>query len=249
MQIRRLILACALSCAMAPALAQDLLISAAASLTNAFKDLAAQYEAAHPGLAVQTNFGASDVVLRQIIQGAPADVFASADQKAMDRAVEAKAVDPATRRDFVRNEVVLIVPADNPAGIGSLEDLHGDRIKRVAFGNPDTVPAGRYTQAALEQSGDWQAVESRKILGQNVRQVLSYVERGEVDAGFVFATDAALLKDKVKVIQAIQPPTPVVYPIALVQRDGRSSAAQGFLDYVLSDAGQAVLAKYGFAKP
>ncbi|MER1966003.1 molybdate ABC transporter substrate-binding protein [Castellaniella sp. GW247-6E4] len=232
-----------------PAMAADLLVSAAASLTNAFKDLATQYEAAHPGLQVQTNFGASDVVLQQIVQGAPADVFASADQKAMDRAVEAKAVDPATRRDFVRNEVVLIVPVDNPSGIGSLADLHGDRVTRVAFGNPASVPVGRYTQAALEQSGDWQAVHSREILGQNVRQVLSYVERGEVDAGFVFATDAALMQDKVKVVQVLQTPTPVVYPIALVRRDGRAPGAQGFLDYVLSDAGQAVLAKYGFAKP
>ena len=247
--VRNLALACALYCAAMPAMAQDLLVSAAASLTNAFKDLATQFEAAHPGVKVQTNFGASDVVLQQIVQGAPADVFASADQKAMDRAVEAKAVDPATRRDFVRNEVVLIVPADNPAGIASLKDLHGDRAKRVAFGNPASVPVGRYTQAALEQSGDWQAVQSREILGQNVRQVLSYVERGEVDAGFVFATDAALMKDKVKVVQAIQTPVPVVYPIALVQRDGRAPDAQAFLDYVLSDAGQSVLAKYGFAKP
>ncbi len=249
MQIRRLMLACALSCVMAPAMAQDLLVSAAASLTNAFKDLAAQYQAAHPGLQVQTNFGASDVVLQQIIQGAPADVFASADQKAMDKAVEAQAVDPSTRRDFVRNEVVLIVPAGNPAGIRSLEDLHGDKVTRIAFGNPASVPVGRYTQAALEQSGDWQAVQSREILGQNVRQVLSYVERGEVDAGFVFATDAALMKDKVTVVQSVQTPTPVVYPIALVRREGRAPQAQGFLDYVLSDAGQSILAKYGFAKP
>lgn len=249
MQGRRLMLACALSCAIGPAVAADLLVSAAASLTNAFKDLATQYQAANPGLQIQTTFGASDVVLRQITQGAPADVFASADQLAMDKAVEAKAVDSATRRDFARNEVVLIVPADNPAGIQTLKDLHGDKVTRVAFGNPASVPVGRYTQSALEQSGDWRAVQSRGIQGQNVRQVLSYVERGEVDAGFVFATDAAVMKDKVMVIQSVQTPTPIVYPIALVQRDGRAHDAQGFLDYVLSDTGQAVLAGYGFARP
>lgn len=246
---RRLITACALVAVMSPALADELLVSAAASLTNAFKDLATQFEAGHPGTTVLTTFGASDAVLQQIIHGAPADVFASADQKAMDKAVEAQVVDPATRKDFVRNEVVLIVPADNPGNIQSIKDLHGAAIKRVAFGNPASVPVGRYTRAALETSGDWDAVRQREVLGQNVRQVLSYVERGEVDAGFVFATDAATMRDKVKVIQTLQTPTPVVYPIVLVKREGRAASAQAFLDYVLSENGQAVLAKYGFSKP
>lgn len=249
MVFRRLITACALVGVMSPAVAGDVMVSAAASLTNAFKDLAIQFEAAHPETKVLTTFGASDVVLQQIIHGAPTDVFASADQKAMDKAVEAQVVDPETRTDFVRNEVVLIVPADNPAHIQSARDLQGAAVKRVAFGNPASVPVGRYTQAALEASGGWAAVQQREVLGQNVRQVLSYVERGEVDAGFVFATDAAIMRDKVKVVQTLQTPTPVVYPIALVQREGRAAGAQAFLDYVLSEKGQAVLAKYGFSKP
>lgn len=249
MIFRRLITACALVGVMSPAVAGELLVSAAASLTNAFKDLATQFEATHPGTTVLTTFGASDVVLQQIIHGAPTDVFASADQKAMDKAVAAQVVDPATRTDFVRNEVVLIVPTDNPGKIQSIKDLHDAAVKRVAFGNPASVPVGRYTQAALETSGDWDAVREREVLGQNVRQVLSYVERGEVDAGFVFATDAATMRDKVKVVQTLQTPTPVVYPIALVKREGRSASAQAFLEYVLSEQGQAVLAKYGFSKP
>lgn len=246
---RRLITACALVGVMSPALADEVLISAAASLTNAFKDLASQFETEHPGTTVLTTFGASDVVLQQIIHGAPTDVFASADQKAMDKAVEAQAVEPVTRKDFVRNEVVLIVPADNPGKIQSIKDLSAAAVKRVAFGNPASVPVGRYTQAVLEATGDWDAVREREVLGQNVRQVLSYVERGEVDAGFVFATDAATMRDKVKVVQTLQSPTPVVYPIALVNREGRAASAQAFLDYVLSEKGQAVLAKYGFSKP
>ncbi|WP_323012465.1 molybdate ABC transporter substrate-binding protein [Castellaniella sp.] len=249
MLFRRLIVACALSCALAPAMAGEILVSGAASLTNAFKDLAAQYQAAHPDTQVLTTFGASDVVLRQIIEGAPADVFASADQKAMDKAVAAKAVDPASRVDFVRNEVVLVVPVDNPGNIQSLKDLSGAKVQRIALGNPDSVPVGRYTREALQQAGAWDDVQARQILGQNVRQVLSYVERGEVDAGFVFATDAAIMKDKVKLIQTVDTPTPVVYPIALVQRDGRAREAAAFLDYVVSPAGQAILAQYGFAKP
>lgn len=249
MTLRSVVAVFVLLGAMSPAMAAEVMVSAAASLSNAFKDLAVQFEADHPGVEVLTTFGASDVVLQQIIHGAPSDVFASADQTAMDKAVGALAVDPSTRRNFVRNEVVLIVPADNPKHIESVKDLHGDSIKRVAFGNPASVPVGRYAQAALEQSGDWDAVKKHEILGQNVRQVLSYVERGEVDAGFVFATDAAIMKDKVKVVQSVQTPQPVVYPIALVQRDGRSAYAQAFEDFIMSEKGQAVLRQYGFYKP
>ncbi|MBV6273516.1 molybdate ABC transporter substrate-binding protein [Alcaligenaceae bacterium CGII-47] len=249
MVFRRLITACLLMAVISPTLADELLVSAAASLTNAFRDLATQFEAQRPGTTVLTTFGASDLVLRQIIYGAPADVFASADQLAMDKAVEARVVDPTTRKNFVRNELVLIVPRDNPGGILSTKDLQGAAVKRIAFGNPASVPVGRYTQAALRASGDWAGVHQREVLGQNVRQVLSYVERGEVEAGFVFATDAAIMHDKVKVVQTLPTPTPVLYPIALVKREGRRASAQAFLDYVLSEEGQVVLAKYGFSRP
>ena len=249
MKIRTLVAACVLNCVVVPAFAGEILVSAAASLTNAFKDLATQYEAAHPGTRVLTTFGSSDVVLRQIVEGAPADVFASADQTAMDKAVDAKAVDAATRVNFARNEVVLIVPADNPHQIASLDDLKKAEVTRIALGNPASVPVGRYTQAALEQAGAWDTVQSHEVLGENVRQVLSYVERGEVDAGFVYATDAAIMQDKVKVVLAVDTPEPVSYPVALVQRDGRAAEAVGFLQYLLSDEGQTVLSRYGFVKP
>lgn len=249
MRLSHWVLACALSCAVAPAMAGELLVSAAASLTNAFKDLAAQYEVAHPDTKVLTSFGSSDVVLRQIIEGAPADIFASADEKAMDKAVAAGAVEPSSRVDFARNKVVLIVPSDNPGQIKSLADLRKPDVRRIALGNPESVPVGRYTKAALEKAGEWEAVRAREILGQNVRQVLAYVGRGEVDAGFVYASDAALMKDKVKVVGTLEPPQPVVYPIALVKRDGRSPAAEDFLKYILSDAGSSVLSGYGFSKP
>ena len=249
MKIRILAAACALSCVVMPASAGEILVSAAASLTNAFTALAAHYEAAHPGTRVLTTFGASDVVLRQIIQGAPADVFASADQTAMDKAVDAQAVDPSTRVNFARNEVVLIVPADNPRQITSLADLHKPGVTRIALGNPASVPVGRYTQAALEKAGAWDTVKAREILGENVRQVLSYVERGEVDAGFVYATDAAILQDRVKVIQPVDTPEPVSYPVALVQRDGRAPEAADFLKYLRSAEGRSVLARFGFVQP
>jgi molybdate transport system substrate-binding protein len=249
MSIRRWLLAGMLMIAAGPALAGEILVAGASSLTNAFRELAARYEAMHPGTTVTSTFGASDVILRQITEGAPADVFASADQKAMDRAQAAGVIDPASRVDFVRNEVMLIVPAGNPLGVHTLADLDRPGVQRIALGNPESVPVGRYTRAALEQAGLWDSVRGRAILGQNVRQVLSYVERGEVDAGFVFATDAALMKDRVSRVQVVATPVPVVYPIALVRRPGRAPEAADFLRFVLSDAGQAVLASYGFARP
>src|SRR3546814_9718683 len=128
-------------------------------------------------------------------------------------------------------------------------DLKSASVKRVAFGNPATVPVGRYTKAALEHTGNWDTVKKNEVLGQNVRQVLDYVARGEVDAGFVFATDAAIMPGKVKVVAKLSSPAPVLYPIALVKREGRNPQAQAFLDFIGSEQGRTVLSKYGFSSP
>lgn len=233
----------------AQASAADMLVGAAASLTNAFAELATQFQQEHPDTRVLMSFAGSDAVAAQVIQGAPMDIYASADQKAMDKAVAAGSIETATRHDFVRNEVVLIVPADDPNNIKSVADLKGASIKRIALGNPATVPVGRYTKGSLESTGDWDTVKKSEVLGQNVRQVLDYVARGEVDAGFVFATDAAIMPEKVKVVARLPSPTPVLYPIALVKRDGRHPQAQAFLNFIASAKGAAVLSKYGFSQP
>lgn len=229
--------------------AREVVVSAAASLTNAFKELVVQFERDYPGAEILSSFAASDVLMRQIVNGAPVDIYASADQKAMDLAVEAGVIEADSRQNFVRNEVVLIVPAQDEHNITSLDDLTKTGITRIAFGNPDTVPAGRYTQAALKQNDHWDTVKEKQILGQNVRQVLDYVARGEVDAGFVFATDAAIMPDTVRVVQTLSSPVPVLYPIAMVKRGVRSDDAVLFLDYVLSEQGQAILHNYGFSTP
>lgn len=229
--------------------AGDLVVSAAASLTNAFKDVAQAYEKEHAGTKVILNFGASDVLLQQIVKGAPADVFASADQKAMDKAVEEKAVKPESRVDFAANQIVLIVPTDSKANITALKDLTRDDVKRIAYGNPASVPVGRYTQGALQAAGLWDAVQAKSVLAQNVRQSLDYVSRGEVDAGFVFATDAAVMPDKVKVAVRVPSQTPVTYPIAVTARDTAAKEAKSFVAYVMSPAGQEILSRYGFHKP
>lgn len=236
-------------CLWAPgALAADLIVSAASSLTNAFRAVAGRYEQGHPETRVVLNFGASDVLMQQMVQGAPADVFASADQQAMDKAAAERVVVPASRRDFASNALVLVVPADSRLPIGKMEDLGRPVVRRVAYGNPASVPVGRYARDALVSAGLWDIVSAKGVPAQNVRQALAYVARGEVDAGFVFATDAATVPDTVRVAARIPTATPVTYPIAVTAR-ARNAAAASFVDFVLSAEGQAILARHGFGKP
>ena len=229
-----------------PVQAAEMTVSAAASLTNAFNEIKGVFEKKHTGLQVHTNYAASNPLLKQIQEGAPVDVFASADQATMDKAVAAKVVDPATRKDCALNDLVLIVPAGSkkPA---KLEDIKA--FKRVAIGNPDSVPAGRYTKDALNTAKLWEAVQPQLILGNSVRQVLDYVARGEVDAGFVYRTDAKQLAEKVEVVMIVEGHDPVSYPIAVATTGKDAKMGQEFLNFVLSPEGQAVLAKYGFSKP
>jgi molybdate transport system substrate-binding protein len=231
------------------AIAADLVVSAAASLTDAFRAAGEAYEARHPGTRVVLNFAASDVLLRQIVNGAPADVFASADQAAMDKAVAAGAVDPATRHDFARNRLLLVVPKDARVAVPSAQALAGADVKRVAYGDPASVPAGRYARAALESLGLWNAVSAKGVLAQNVRQALDYVARGEVDAGLVFATDAAAMRDRVTVVATVPTPRPVTYPIAVVAGSKQAGEAAAFSAFVRSAEGRRILAGYGFQAP
>lgn len=231
----------------AQALAADLTVSAAASLTNAFRELAPMYEAKHPDTKVQLNFAGSGALLQQIAKGAPVDVFASADQVTMDRAQEQGLIDANQRHDFVSNSLVVIVPTESKLAPASLQDVA--KLERIAIGLPASVPVGRYTQGVLEKAQLWEAIEPRMIGSQNVRQALDYVARGEVDAGFVYATDAAIMPDKVKVAFTAPTESPILYPIAPVVKGPNPNAAKSFVDFVQTDEAQAVLAKYGFGKP
>ena len=226
--------------------AAEMTVSGAASLTNAFNELKTLFEKSHPGLSVNTNYAASNPLLKQIVEGAPVDVFASADQATMDKAQEAKVVDAATRRNFAANDLVLIVPkgAKKPANLADLE-----KFERIAIGNPDSVPAGRYTRQALSAAGLFDKLQTHYIQGASVRQVLDYVARGEVDAGFVYRTDAQQMKDKVDVVMIVEGHDPVTYPIVVAITGNNAKAGQEFLDFVLSPEGQDVLARYGFSKP
>ncbi|OTP75137.1 Molybdenum ABC transporter, periplasmic molybdenum-binding protein ModA [Caballeronia sordidicola] len=229
--------------------ADEIVVSAAASLTNAFKAIGESYEKQHPGTKVLMNFGASDVLMQQIVKGAPADVFASADQKAMDKAIQEKVIATESRRDFAANSLVLIVPKDSAFAPASVKDLTEASVKRVAYGDPASVPVGRYTEGALKDAGAWDAVSAKGVLAANVRQSLDYVARGEVDAGFVFSTDAAVMPERVKVALTVPTQTSITYPIAQVAQSKHAADAQSFIAYVLSPEGQKTLAQFGFKPP
>lgn len=230
------------------AVAQELLVSAAASLTNAFRDIGKAFEAQRPGVTVAFNFAASDVLVTQIAKGAPADVFASADQEAMNRGEAANAIMAGTRRDFAANALVLVVPVGGTAP-AALADLANDRFRKIAMGSPQTVPAGRYAKEALDAARLWAPLEPRLVFAQNVRQVLDYVARNEAEAGFVYATDAAIMPEKVKVAFDVATATPVRYPIAVVKDSKQAEGAKAFVAFVASGVGQQILRKYGFRAP
>lgn len=230
-----------------PVAAETITVSAAASLTDAMKEIAARFEAANPGDTVQLNFGASGSLFQQIQKGAPVDVFASADENTMNRAEQSDLVVKESRKTFATNTLVLIQPASAATTFDSVEALLDASVERVAIGNPDSVPVGRYTKGALDAAGHWDALQGKAILAQNVRQALDYVARGEVDAGFVYGTDAALMKDKVKVAYTVPVEQPVSYPIAVMKHGHDKPVARRFVDLALSEDGQAVLSGFGFS--
>ena len=229
--------------------AGEVTVSAASSLTNAFQDLARGYEAAHADAKVLLNFGASGALLQQMTKGAPVDVFASADQATMDLAAERQLIDTGSRQDFARNTLVVITPRDSDIELRRLGDLQQPDIARVAIGNPASVPVGRYSQQALEAASLWEVVQTKTIKTQSVRQALDYVARGEVDAAFVYATDALLMEDKVKVALKVPLDHAISYPIAPLDDSPNSEEAKRFITFVQSAAGQDILARHGFLSP
>jgi molybdate transport system substrate-binding protein len=229
--------------------AQQITVSTAASLADAFKELGPKFEATQPGTTVRFNFAASGVLLQQINQGAPVDVFVSADQDTMDRGAAQKLIDIDTRKDFVSNSLVLIEPGKDGPGLKSLQDLGGANVRKIAIGKVATVPAGRYTKQVLDNANLWSTLEPKFVQADNVRQVLDYVSRGEAEAGFVYRTDATLLGGKVKIVLTTTGHTPVSYPIAVVADSKQKALAKSFIAFLFTDAAQQVLARYGFGKP
>ncbi|MDE1980941.1 MAG: molybdate ABC transporter substrate-binding protein [Betaproteobacteria bacterium] len=241
----RLLCAALLACGMAQAQAADLVVSAASSLTTVLSELKPGFESRHPGDHVLLNFSASGSLARQIEAGAPADVFISASPKPMDRLQARGLIVTDSRRDLLSNHLVLVVPRGQalPQGFSSLAT-----VARVAMGDPGFVPAGQYARQMLVHLKLWASVEPRLVFGQDVRQVLEYVAQGEVDAGLVFATDAALMPGRVTVVAQAPPGShdPIRYPVAIVAASREQALARDFLAYLASPDSRALFEKHGF---
>jgi molybdate transport system substrate-binding protein len=227
----------------------ELTVSAAVSLKDAFNEIGRLYET-RTGTKINFNFGASGVLQKQIEQGAPVDVFASADKRQMDELANKNLIFTATRHDFAYNTLVLILPRSEATTreLQWFERLAQPAVRKLAIGNPQTVPAGFYARQTLVNLNLWDKVQSKLVLAEDVRQVLDYVARAEVDAGFVYVTDIAPTNQDVFVATDAPATThdAILYPIAVVKDSQHAEAALGFIALVLSPEGQAVLQKYGF---
>ncbi|RPK23386.1 molybdate ABC transporter substrate-binding protein [Paenibacillus xylanexedens] len=228
----------------------DLTISAAASLTDAMKEIETNYELANPYIELNFNFGASGALQQQIEQGAPADVFVSAATKNMNALVDENLIASGDQKNLLQNSLVAIVPADGNHTVTSEKDLTSDSIKTVAIGIPESVPAGTYAKEALTNAKLWDELESKLVQGKDVRQVLQYVETGNADAGFVYKTDA-LTSDQVKIAFEVDKNsyTPANYPIGIIEGTKHRTEAEQFYAYLQTPEVLDIFAKYGFTIP
>jgi molybdate transport system substrate-binding protein len=231
--------------------AQEMTLSVAVSLKDAVEELGRSFMAANSGVRLRYNFGASGDLQKQIEAGAPVDVFLSAAQRQMDELERQNLIAAPSRRVFARNVLTVIKPADSRTDIAKPADLLEARVTRIAVGHPRTVPAGQYAEESLRALGLWERLQPRIVFTENVRQALDYVSRGEVDAGFVYTTDAASRSLNVK--EAFRPAEdtyrPIVYPGAVVTASRHPALAQAFLEHLSGASGRAVLGRLGFLPP
>jgi molybdate transport system substrate-binding protein len=234
-----------------PAEVAEIDVYAAASLTEALEEIAAAYEQSG-GAKVVLNLGASSTLARQIQEGAPADLFFSADEAKMDLLERQGLVLAGTRRSLLSNTLVVVVPMDSNLEIGSVQDLAAPKVRALALAEPQSVPAGIYAKEYLRSQKLWSKIIDKVIPTENVRAALSAVESGNVDAGIVYKTDAAISR-KVKIayeVPAAEGPK-ISYPVAVLagskgQAGSRQNAARKFLIYLESPAALDVFRRYGF---
>ena len=233
-------------CVLSAVHAAQVTVFAAASLSDALKEIGAAYER-EAGVKVAFNFGASSLLARQIEEGAPADFFFSADEARMDSLETKGLILPGTRKSKLSNALVIVVAADSTLRIDSAHDLAKPAVKRLALAEPKTVPAGIYAKAYLEGLKLWPAVQPKVVPTDNVRGALAAVESGNVEAGLVYKTDAAISK-KVRVAYEVpaKDAPKISYPMAVVKESKQSGAARHLLKHLDSEAAGNVFKKYGF---
>ncbi|QKE73735.1 molybdate ABC transporter substrate-binding protein [Arthrobacter citreus] len=223
----------------------ELTISAAASLQDALNDIKANFEKSNPNVKINFNFGASGALQQQISQGAPVDLFFSAAEDKFNNLVQEGLIDKSQGKDVVGNELVLVVPKDSTKAINSFEDI--TKADKVSIGTPEAVPAGQYGKETLENLNIWKSIEGKVVYGKDVRQVLSYVETNNVDAGIVYKTDA-LTSSKVKIVATAAENThdSIIYPLGVIKNSKQPKEAQLFYEYLQSAESMNILEKYGF---
>lgn len=229
-----------------PAGAQELTVFAAASLTDALKEIGSDYEKA-TGVKVSFNFAASNLLARQIGEGAPADLFLSADEASMDRLDRRRLLAPGTRRSLLSNTLVVVVPSDSTLVIAKAADLAGPQVRILALAEPQTVPAGIYAKQYLQSQKVWSRVIDRVVPTENVRACLAAVAGGNAEAGIVYKTDAGI-SNRVKVafeVPEAEGPR-ISYPVAVIAGSTQLPAAQKLLTYLESEAALAVFRRFGF---
>lgn len=225
----------------------EITVSAAASLTDALNEIKSQFENEHPNIKVTFNFGSSGTLQQQILQGAPADLFFSAAEDKFDELVKKGLINEENAVDLVSNKLVLVTPIKSQKEIGSFSDLK-EKANKISIGIPETVPAGKYAKEMLEAIGEWGNIENKIVYSKDVRQVLTYVETGNVDAGIVYNTDA-LVSSKVNVIATAEEGThtPIIYPIGVINESKNLEEAKAFFSYMKSDKALMILEEYGFS--
>jgi molybdate transport system substrate-binding protein len=227
--------------------ALELNVSAAASLTDAITEIDALYMQKNKNITVTANFAASGTLQKQIEQGAPADVFISAGAKQMQALQDGGLLLDGTRQNLLSNKVVLVVPANSTLSMADFTGLTGAAVQKIAIGDPESVPAGTYGKQALDQLGIYDQVSSKLILCSDVKQVLSYVEAGNVDAGIVYATDAAISKSvKVVANAPAEVNAKIIYPLAAIKASRQPDAAKAYIAFLLTAEVKAIFEKYGF---
>src|SRR4030095_16559436 len=216
--------------------ADEILVSAAASLTDVLNDISKAYQSKSKN-TVRFNYGPSSGLARQIEEGAPVDIFFSADLPQMDNLDKNNLLEPGTRKDLLSNQLVIIVPADSKLGLSSPKDLLKTDVKRIALAEPSSVPVGVYSSKYLTDEGLWGQLKLKIVPVQDVRATLASVQSGNVDAGFVDKTDAAASR-KVKIAYEvpIARGPKIIYPVAIIKQSRRKDAARDFMSYVQSPA-------------
>ncbi len=232
----------------APAGAGELTLSVAVSMKEVVQELGRRFQETRPGVTIRYNLGASGDLQKQIEAGAPVDVFVAAGVRQMDELERRGLIVAGSRRVFARNVLTVVKAAGARVDLTRPADLLDARVSRVAIGNPRTVPAGQYAEESLRALGLWERLGPRLVLAENVRQVLDWVARGEVDAGWVYVTDLRVRPGQV--VEAFRPPEdtyqPVVYPVAVVRASRQAALAGALVTLLTGPEGRAVLARHGF---